>query len=87
MTPENLAYYLRGFAETANEPPTREQWGVLRHTILAATTEPPSDFIGGVMPPEIAALMNRGCKGCSPKGFAPTPPILDESKLPPIEGG
>ena len=87
MTPDQLAYYLRGFAETANEPPTREQWGVLRHTILAATTEQAHVFFGGTMPPEIAALMGSGCKDCSPKGFAPTPPILDESKLPPIEGG
>lgn len=87
MTPENLAYYLRGFAETASEPPTREQWGVLRHTILAATTEQAHVFFGGVTPPEIAALMGSGCKDCSPKGFGPTPPILDTSKLPSVEGG
>lgn len=86
MTPDQLAYYLRGFAETASEPPTREQWGVLRHTILAATTEHAHVLFGGNIPPEIAALMNKGCKSCSPKGFAPTPPVLDESKLPPIEG-
>ncbi len=87
MTPDQLAYYLRGFAETANEPPTREQWGVLRHTILAATTEQAHVFFGGTIPPEIAALMDSGCKDCSPKGSGPTPPILDESKLPAIEGG
>lgn len=87
MTPDQLAYYLRGFAETANEPPTREQWGVLRHTILAATAEQPHAFFGGAMPPELAAMMGSGCKACSPKGFAPTPPVLDESKLPPIGGG
>ena len=87
MTPENLAYYLRGFAETASEPPTREQWGVLRHTILAATTDQAHVFFGGVMPPEIAALMSSGCKDCSPKGSGPTLPVLDTDKLPSIEGG
>lgn len=87
MTLDQLAYYLRGFAETASEPPTREQWGVLRHTILAATTEQPHVFFGGNIPPEIAALMDSGCKDCSPKGSGLTLPVLDESKLPPIEGG
>lgn len=87
MTPDQLAYYLRGFAETANEPPTREQWGVLRHTILAATAEQPHVFFGGAMPPELAALLESGCKDCVPKGSGPTLPVLDESKLPPIEGG
>lgn len=87
MTPDQLAYYLRGFAETANEPPTREQWGVLRHTILAATTEQAHVFFGGTIPPEIAALMDSGCKDCTPTGSGPTHPVLDTEKLPSIEGG
>ena len=87
MTPDQLAYYLRGFAETASEPPTREQWGVLRHTILAATTEQAHVFFGGNIPPEIAALMDRGCKDCTPTGSGPVYPVLNTGKLPPIEGG
>lgn len=87
MTPENLAYYLRGFAETASEPPTREQWGVLRHTILAATTEQAHVFFGGNIPPEIAALMDKGCKDCTPTGTGNGYPVLDTSKLPSVEGG
>lgn len=88
MTPENLAYYLRGFAENSSEPPTREQWGVLRHAILSSTMDQPHVFFGGVTPPEIAALMDKGCSDCSPKkGSNPALPVLDESKLPPIEGG
>ncbi len=87
MTPEHLAYYLRGFAETASEPPTREQWGVLRHAILAATTEQAHVFFGGNIPPEIAALMDKGCKDCTPTGSGPAYPVLDTGKLPPIEGG
>lgn len=87
MTPEHLAYYLRGFAETASEPPTREQWGVLRHTILTATTEQAHVFFGGNIPPEIAALMDKGCKDCTPTGSGPTHPVLDTEKLPSIEGG
>lgn len=87
MTPEHLAYYLRGFAETASEPPTREQWGVLRHTILSVATEQANIFFGSNIPPEIAALMGKGCKDCTPTGFAPAYPVLDTGKLPPIEGG
>ena len=77
MTPEHLAYYLRGFAETASEPPTREQWGVLRHAILLATAEQAHVFFGGNIPPEIAALMGKGCKDCTPKGGTPPPPAID----------
>ena len=87
MTLDQLAYYLRGFAETASEPPTREQWGVLRHTILAATTEQARVFFGGNTPPEIAALMDKGCKDCTPTGSGPAHPVFDTGKLPPIEGG
>ena len=87
MTPENLAYYLRGFAETASEPPTREQWGVLRHTILAATTEQAHVFFGGKTPPELEALLAQSCKDCTPTGTGKDHPVLDTSKLPPVEGG
>lgn len=87
MTPENLAYYMRGFAETASEPPTREQWGVLRHTILAATTEQAHVFFGGKTPPELEALLAQGCKDCTPTGTGNGYPVLDTSKLPSVEGG
>ena len=87
MTPENLAYYMRGFAETASEPPTREQWGVLRHTILAATTEQAHVFFGGKTPPELEAILAQGCKDCTPTGTGKGDPVLDTSKLPPVEGG
>ena len=87
MTPENLAYYMRGFAENSSEPPTREQWGTMRHVIMSATTEPAYLHFGGKTPPELEALLAQGCKDCSPKGFGPTPPILDANRLPPIGGG
>ena len=87
MTLDQLAYYLRGFAETASEPPTREQWGVLRHTILAATTEQAHVFFGGKTPPELAAILAQGCKDCTPTGTGKSDPVLDTSKLPPVEGG
>lgn len=87
MTPENLAYYMRGFAENSSEPPTREQWGTMRHAIMSATTEPAYLHFGGKTPPELEALLAQSCKDCSPKDFGPTPPILDASRLPPIEGG
>ena len=81
MTPEHLAYYLRGFAETASEPPTPGQWGVLRHTILLATAEQAHVSFGGNIPPEIAALMGKGCKACTPKGGTPPPPVIDDTLI------
>jgi hypothetical protein len=81
MTPENLAFYLRGFAENSSEPPTREQWGVIRATILGATTENVFIQFQGTTPPELAKLLDGGCASCKPVGGTPTAPYLDESKL------
>lgn len=87
MTPENLAYYMRGFAENSSEPPTREQWGTMRHAIMSATTEPAYLHFGGKTPPELEALLAQGCKDCTPTGTGSGYPVLDTSKLPSVEGG
>ena len=83
MTPENLAYYMRGVVEHLNDPPTREQWGAIRHTIMAATTDVVYMHFGGETPPELATLLSQGCTDCKPGASGKAlPPTLDESKLP-----
>lgn len=85
MTPKQLAFYMRGFAETSSEPPTRAQWGVLREAILSATQlqfDIPPTLLAGPMPPEVKALFASGCKDCAPQGGKePPPPVIDESKV------
>lgn len=82
MTPEQLAFYMRGIAETSGEPPTRQQWGVIREAILSSTHDPAHTIFAGPMPPEVQALFASGCKDCGPKGTKePPPPAIDETKI------
>lgn len=43
MTANELLHYMKGFAELVGEPPTRDQWGVIRQKILE--TSPEETFI------------------------------------------
>ena len=81
MTPEQLAYYMRGIAETSSEPPTRRQWGVMREAILSATQVYEYTLLAGKMPSEVEALLSSGCKDCTPKGGTPPPPTIDDTLI------
>jgi hypothetical protein len=42
MTPENFAYWLQGFAELNDKPPTQQQWDSIRaHIALVFKKETP----------------------------------------------
>jgi hypothetical protein len=81
MTPEQLAYYMRGIAETSSEPPTRLQWGAIREAVLSSTQDPAHTIFAGPMPPEVQALFSRGCQDCTPKGGVVPPPAIDDTLI------
>ncbi len=78
MTDEQLIYWLRGFFELSSEPPTTEQWGIIRAHLLGNirfSTEP--------MPEAFKRVLDHGCKDCGPPmpGINAPLPTLDEDKL------
>ncbi len=46
MTPENFAYWLQGYAELADEPPTAAQWkSIQEHLALVLTKVTPAKTV------------------------------------------
>lgn len=71
MDANNLMFYLRGFVELTNEPPTKDQWAIIRAKVKESS---PVDTFVVDYPP-----MHNPIPG-SPRAF------LDRSKLPGGDG-
>lgn len=57
MTPEQFAYWLQGYAELQQEPPTPEQWkSVKEHLALVFKKVTPP-----VVPAHVPSLIPPGC--------------------------
>lgn len=67
MNANDLMNYLRGFAELVNEPPTRDQWAIIRAKVLE--TSPVETFVVDAPPMHnpLNLPMTKGC-GCADKG-------------------
>lgn len=68
MNSNDLMYYLKGFVELTNEPPSRDQWAIIRAKVLEAS--PVEPFIVDAPPMHNPIHDFRH-------------PVLDRSKLPP----
>ena len=76
MNSNDLMYYLKGFVDLTNEPPSRDQWGIIRAKVKEAS--PVEPFIVGsppmhnptTMPPFLdkEKLPCLGCGGATPAG-------------------
>lgn len=55
MTPEQFAYWMRGFSELNSAPPTEEQWRLIRERLMTVFAKPMPNLVGPntfpVLPP------------------------------------
>ena len=72
MNSNDLMYYLKGFVELTNEPPNRDQWGVIRAKVLSTSIVEP--FIVDAPPMH------------NPTSMGDVRPFIDQTKLPPLKG-
>lgn len=68
MNSNDLMYYLKGFVDLTNEPPSRDQWGIIRAKVKEAS--PVETFVVDAPPMHNPIHDPR--------------PFLDRSKLPPM---
>ena len=67
MNSNDLMYYLKGFVDLTNEPPSRDQWGIIRAKVREAS--PVETFVVGAPPMHNPIHDFRF-------------PVLDKSRLP-----
>ena len=72
MDSNDLMHYLKGFVELVNEPPTRDQWAIVRAKVLEAYPA-----VDKPLP------MHNPTHDFRPF-LPPRPVVLDPSKLPPL---
>ena len=70
MNSNDLMYYLKGFVDLTNEPPSRDQWGIIRAKVKEAS--PVETFVVDAPP------MHNPIHDPRPFTF------IDRSKLPPV---
>ena len=73
MNSNDLMYYLKGFVDLTNEPPSRDQWGIIRAKVKEAS--PVETFVVDAPPmhnPINDPRLRRSADW----------PVLDHSKLP-----
>ena len=70
MNSNDLMYYLKGFVDLTNEPPSRDQWGIIRAKVKEAS--PVETFVVDAPP------MHNPIHDPRPFTF------IDRSKLPPL---
>ena len=76
MNSNDLMYYLKGFVELTNEPPTRDQWGIIRAKVKEASPVEPFVVDAPPMhnPTTISSFLDKtklpclGCGGATPAG-------------------
>ena len=80
MNSNDLMYYLKGFVELTNEPPTRDQWAIVRAKVLEASPVEPfivdappmhnpiHDFRSPVLDKSRLPGNDCGCGGATPAG-------------------
>lgn len=76
MNANELMFYMKGFVELVNEPPTRDQWGYVRARVKEAfavetfvLNTPPAGI-----PPTIAPVLNHTKLPPYPPGVRGEPP-------------
>lgn len=82
MTNDETIFWLKGFFDARNEPPTAEQWGVIRYNVLSSG-QPVERVLFSDLPAAAQHVFNNGCKDCGPpkSGTIVPLPTLDEDKL------
>ncbi len=83
MNSNDLMHYLKGFVDLTNEPPSRDQWGIIRAKVKEAS--PVETFVVGAPPMHnpttISSFLDKTklpCLGCGDK------PSAGQSR---VEGG
>ena len=80
MNSNDLMYYLKGFVDLTNEPPSRDQWGIIRAKVKEASPVEPfvvdappmhnpiHDFRLPVLDKSKLPGNDCGCGGATPAG-------------------